>query len=99
MAAMVGPLLTVFVVFGRATASSWAGPCLGVPVFYCALRQAGWATADRRGPSCQCILPAQPTTASDSSSDATGCGLGVAVSGRMAAHYYYYRVAVVLLVL
>jgi hypothetical protein len=28
---MVGPLLLVFVVFGRATA--WAGPCLGVPVF------------------------------------------------------------------
>ena len=79
--------------FGRATA--WAGPCLGVPVFCCAL--AGWATADRRGPACQCWgvcnLPAQLTIASGS--DVTGCGLGVAVSGRMAAHYYRVVVVVV----
>ena len=69
------------------------GSLSGSASFCCAL--AGWATADRRGPACQCrgvcSLPAQPTIASGS--DVTGCGLGVAVSGRMAAHYY--RVVVV----
>ena len=48
------------------------------------------------GSSESILLPAQPTIASGTS-DVTGCGLpvGVAASGRMAAHYYRVVVVVV----
>ena len=58
---------------------------------------AGLATTVMRGPArhCRgvCSLPAQLEPTIASGSDGTGCGLGVAVSGRMTGHYY--RVVVV----